>query len=90
MSDLALMTGLDKPLDVGFERGPPEAIKEDVVCGVKALVAEFVVSVAYEGILNGGVGKKLMPATGLSPPKLPSCDEEAVCSANKMGQCVNR
>ena len=89
MSDLALMTGLDEPLDVGFEHGPPEAIEEDAARGVKALVAEFVVSVTYEGVSNGGVGVKLMPATGLSPPKSPSCDEEAVRSANKTSQCVN-
>ena len=77
------MTGLDEPLDIGFEHGPPEAIKEDAVCGVKALVAECVMSITYEGKSNGGAGIKLVPATVLSLPELPSSDEKAVCSANK-------
>jgi hypothetical protein len=78
LSDLALVTGLDKPLDIGFERGPPEAIEEDVVCGVEALVAKIVVSITDKGVLNGGMGIKLVPATLLSLPKLSSCDEEVV------------
>jgi hypothetical protein len=90
LSDLALVTGLDEPLDVSFEHGPPEAIKEDAACGVEALVAEIVMSITDEGVPNGGMGIKLVPATLLSLPKLSSCDEEVVCSANKMCQHVGR
>ena len=83
-----MMTGLDEPLDIGFECGPPEAVEEGTACGVKALVAEFVMSVAYEGKSNGGAGIKLVPATVLSSPESPSSDEEAVRSANKTSQHV--
>jgi hypothetical protein len=85
-----LVTGLDEPLDIGFERGPPEAIEEDAACGVEALVAKIVMSVTDEGIPNGGMGIKLVPAALLSSPKPSSCDEEAVCSADKMCQCIGR
>jgi hypothetical protein len=88
--DLALVAGLDEPLDVSFECGPPEVIKEDAACGIEALVAKFVVSVVDEGVSNGGVGIKLVSATMLSLPKLPSCDEKVVCSADKMCQHVGR
>jgi hypothetical protein len=84
------VTGLDEPLDIGFKHRPPEAIEEDTVCGVESLVAKIVVSVMDKGIPNGGMGVKLVPATLLSSPKLSSCDEEAVCSANKTCQHVSR
>jgi hypothetical protein len=90
LADLALVAGLDEPFDVGFERGPPEAIEEDVACGIEALVAELVVSVADEGVPNGGAGIKLVSAAVLSSPKSPSCEEEAVRSANKTCQRVGR
>jgi hypothetical protein len=88
--DLALVTGLDEPLDVSFEHGPPEAIEEDVACEVEALVAEIVMSIMDEGILNGGMGIKLVLATLLSLPKPSSCNEEAVCSADKTCQHISR
>jgi hypothetical protein len=84
------VTGLDKPLDIGFEHGPPEVIEEDAACGVEALVAEIVVSIMDEGVLNGGTGVKLVPATLLSLLKPSSCDEKVVCSADKTCQCVSR
>ena len=84
------MAGFDKPLDVGFECRPSEVVKEDVAHGVEALVAEFVMSIAYEGISNGGAGIKLVLVTVLSLLKSSSCNEEAVCSANKMSQHIGR
>jgi hypothetical protein len=53
-------------------------------------MAEFVVSIMDEGISNGGAGIKLVLATMLSLPKLPSYNEEAVHSADKMCQHVSR
>ena len=90
LTDLTLMAGFDEPLDIGFECRPPEAVKEDTAHGVEALVAEFVVSIVYKGVSNRGAGIKLMPATVLLLPKLPSCNEEAVHSANKMSQHISR
>ena len=84
------MAGFDKPLDVSFECRPPEAVKKDTAHGVEALVAEFVMSIVYKGVSNGGAGIKLVLATVLSSPKSPSCNEKAVRSANKMSQHINR
>jgi hypothetical protein len=84
------VTGLDEPLDISFECRPPEVIKEDVACGVGALVAKIVVSIMDEGIPNGGMGIKLVLAALLSSLKLSSYDEEVVCSADKMCQHIGR
>jgi len=39
LADLALVTSLNIPLDVGLEGWPPEAVEEGTACGVEALVA---------------------------------------------------
>ena len=39
LTDLALVTSLNIPLDVGLKGWPPEAVKEGAACGVEALVA---------------------------------------------------
>ena len=90
LADLALVAGLDEPLDVSLECGPPKAIEEDAACGIEALVAELIMSVTDEGVSHGGAGVKLVPAAVLSSPESPSCDEEAVRSANKTCQRVCR
>jgi hypothetical protein len=90
LADLALVTSLNIPLHVSVERRPPEAVKKGVAHGVETLVAKLVISIMNEHILNGGVGIKLVLATGLLPPKVFSCNEKMVHSANEMGQHVGR
>jgi hypothetical protein len=90
LADLALVTSLNISLHVGVERGPPEAVKKGVAHGVETLVAELVMSITNEHVLNGGVGIKLVSAAGLLPPKVSSCDEKTVHSANEMGQHIGR
>ena len=89
MADLALVTCLNVPLDVGVERGPPEAVEKGAAHGIEALVAKPVVGIADEHILNGRAGVELVPAVVLLPPKASPGDEEAVCSANETGQHVS-
>jgi len=47
LAELALVVGVDIPLDVLLERGPPETVEES------AAVAEFVVSVQVAGDSDG-------------------------------------
>jgi hypothetical protein len=88
--DLALVTSLNIPLHVGVKHGPPEAVKKGVARGVETLVAELVVSIMNEHISNGRAGVKLVSAAGLLLPKVSSCDEKMVHSANETGQHVSR
>lgn len=83
LSDLALMARLEKPLDVCFEGWPPEVVKEGTVRGVEALVAEFVVSITDESILQGGVSIELMASVMLSLPKMASHNKEVAGSADE-------
>jgi hypothetical protein len=86
--DLALVTSLNIPLHVSVKCRPPEAVKKDVVHGIKTLMAKLVVGITNECILNGGAGVELMLAMVLLPPKASSSNEETVGSANKTGQCI--
>jgi hypothetical protein len=90
LADLALVTSLNIPLHIGVKHGPPEVVKKGVACGVETLVAELVVSIANKCISNGRAGVKLVLAAGLLLPKVSSCNEKMVCSANEMGQHVGR
>ena len=88
LAKLALVTGLDVPLDVGFECGPPEAVKESATRGIKALVAELVVCVADKGVASGLGGIELVVTVSLASPKSSAGDEETACSANETGERI--
>jgi hypothetical protein len=88
--DLALVTSLNVPLDIGVERGPPEAVEKGAACGIETLVSKLVVGVVDEHVSNGWVGIKLVSAMVLLLLKASPSDEEMVHSANEMGQHVGR
>jgi hypothetical protein len=90
LMDLALVTCLNILLYIGVKCGPPEAVEKGAACGVETLMAELVVGIMDERVLNGGVGVELVLAMVLLPPKASPSDEETVCSANEMGQHVGR
>jgi hypothetical protein len=86
LAELALVTCLHVPLDIGFESWPPKAVEQGVLRGVKALVAKAVMGVAYQGVMSKRRNIELVAATGLSSPKPAACEEEAVRSANEMSE----
>jgi hypothetical protein len=88
LADLALVTSLNVPLNIGVERGPPEAVEKGAACGIETFVSELVVGVADERISNGWAGVELVSAVMLLPPKASPSDEETVRSANETGQRV--
>ena len=53
-------------------------------------MAKFVVGTVHKCVLYGRASIELVPAVMLSTPKPASLDEEVVCSANKMGQCIGQ
>jgi hypothetical protein len=90
LTDLALVTSLNIPFHIGVERRPPEAVKEGAACGVETLVAELVMGITNEHILNGRVSVELVSAVVLLLPKASPSNEETVCSANEIGQRISR
>ena len=90
LADLALVTSLDVPLDIGLERGPPEVVEERAACGIKTLVPQLVVRIVNKGITLRQAGVKLVLAIGLSSPELSTRDEEAAGSADKTGEHITR
>jgi len=90
LADLAQVTCLDVPLDIGLEGWPPEAVEEGAACGVEALVAQLVISVMDKSVPRRGVGIELVATAVLLLPKLASSDKETVRSANKTSEHVSR
>jgi len=90
LADLAQVTCLDVPLDVRLEGWPPEVVEEGMACGVEALVAQLVMSVADKSVPCGGAGVELVATTVLLLPKSASGYKETVHSANKMSERVGR
>ena len=86
LAELALVTCLHIPLDVGFESQPPKAVEQGVPHGVKALVAKAVMGVAYQGVTSKRRDIELVAAAGLSLPKPAACEEKVVCSANETSE----
>ena len=69
LSKLALVTGVDVPLYVTVESGPPEAVKKSAACGVDALVAKTVVSFTNSRETLSGCEKKLVMAGRVASPE---------------------
>ena len=84
---LTLMTGLNVPLDVAFEIWPPDTIKQGVARRIEALMAEAVVSVAYQGqaLLRHDV--QLMSPLILFVPEPVIEKSKAVRSPDELGDC---
>jgi hypothetical protein len=70
LSKLALMTGVNVPLYVAVESGPPEAIENGASSGVDAFVTETIVSFTDDGESLGRGEIKLVAASRVASPEL--------------------
>src|SRR5712672_3641160 len=69
LAKLALVAGVDEPLDILLERGPPEAVCKRMAGQIEPLVTEVVVCVANKGHALGVRGVKLVVALDLVLPE---------------------